>query len=164
MDPVIKFEAQPTPEEVAATEAEGTATIPTASGVVILLESDVNDKSGEPKVKRGKKRRKQEDEVQVIAEPTVRFPDYLKRPPQIDTKLLDLCRHVMVSQVNYYTASTRFFEQATSLLPHIKRMIANMPWGKGVNNDKAKQNQNQNEHGYAFLSTSAGDVESDVDI
>ena len=164
VDPVIKFEAQPTPSEVAAAEAEGTATIPTASVVVILLESDVNDKSGEPKKKRPKKRTKQDDEVQVIAEPTVRFPDYLKRPPPIDTKLLDLRRHVMISQVNYYTASTRFFEQATSTLPHIKRMIADMPWGKGVSNDKVNQNVNQSEHAYAFPSTSGADVESDVDI
>ena len=165
MDPVIKFESHPTPEEVAAAEAQGTATIPTASGVVIVLESDVSKKSTDGKGKHGKKRRHAEPDVQVISEPTVRFPEYLKRPPPIDTKLLELQRHVMISQVNYYTASTRFFEQASALIPHIKRMIADMPWGKEASDSKNKNVQS--EHGYAFPSTSdplTTSNDSDVDI
>ena len=160
MDPVIKFESQPTPEQVATAQAQGTATIPTAGGVVIVLESDGNNKPTATG-KKTRKRRHEEPDVQVVHEPTVRFPEYLKRPPPIDTKLLELRRHVMISQVNYYTASTRFFEQASSLIPHIKRMIADMPWGKGTAQKK------ESEHDYAFPGTSTGGQtgnESDVDI
>ena len=132
---------------------------------MILLESDDTQQPSQGKAKRGKKRRNEEPEVKVIAEPTVSFPDYLKRPPPIDTNLLDLRRHVMISQVNYYRASTRFFEQATSLLPHMKRMVADMPWGKEGTDQKEKKLQS--EHAYAFPSTSTGPTtgnESDVDI
>ena len=66
----------------------------------------------------------------------------------------------MIAQVNYYNAFTRFFDQATSMLPHIKRMIAEMPFGKAQHNDTNKPS----EHGYTFLSTSSPTNESDCDI
>ena len=159
VDPGIKFKADPSAEQVALADANGAATIPTASGVVILLESGNGKDDVQEQGKRsGKKRRNEEPEVQVINEPTVRFLEYLKRPPP----LIELRRHVMISQVNYYTASTRFFEPATSLLPHIKRMIADMPWGKSRCEDN--KSKPDTEHDYAFPSTSGNGHESDVDI
>ena len=130
VDPVIKFEVNPTPEQV----AEGSSgVIPTNCGVVILLESDVNANKDEGKGKatRGKKRRNEEADIQVLPEgPSVRFPEYLNQPAPNDLAMIELRRHVMISQINYYNASTRFYDKATSLLPHIKRVIADMPLGK----------------------------------
>ena len=92
----------PTPEQVALAEAEGQAAIPTNSEVIIVLDNDPAD-NGKGKAK---KRRHEEPEVEVIKGPSVRFPDYLNRPPPIDTQMTELCRHVMIVQVNYYNAST----------------------------------------------------------
>ena len=157
MDPVIKFEANPTPEEVANADANGHATIPTTSGVVIVLESDTSDKA-KPKAK-GKKRRHEEPEVEVISGPSVRFPDYLNTPPPVDSSMLNLRKHVMIAQINYYNSSTRFFDQASALLPHVKRMIADMPFSKKTEGTSTQQT----EHGYAFPSGSNG-YESDCDV
>ena len=66
----------------------------------------------------------------------------------------------MISQVNYYTASTCFFEQTSALLPHVKRMITDMPWGKVPSDDKSKK---QGDHEYAFPSTSTANKESNAD-
>lgn len=151
---MIKFEVNPSPEEVATAEAQGHATIPTNSGVIIVLENE--DQT--PNKGKGKKRRREEPEVELISGPSVRFPEYLKRPPPIDTQLLDLRRHVLIAQVNYYNASTRFFDQATSLLPHIKRMVADMPFGKG-----GETKSKEPDHVYAFPSSSHSN-ESDCDI
>ena len=45
VDPVIKFETESTPEQVATADVHGLETIPTASGVVILMESDTKGPS-----------------------------------------------------------------------------------------------------------------------
>ena len=156
VDPVIKFEVNPTYEQV----AEGTSgAIPTNSGVVILLESDVTKEtqdSTQPK-KKAKKRRNNTPEVEVLPEgPSVRFPEYLNRPAPNDLAMLQLRKHVMISQINYYNASTRFFDKATNLIPHIKRLIADMPGGK-----VGAQSSQPADHVYAFPSNSQ---DSDCDV
>ena len=75
VNPVIKFEVNPSPEQVATAEAQGIPTIPTQAGVVIISESDGTEPNEKPKAKN---RRKEEPEVQVVNGPTVRFPEYLK--------------------------------------------------------------------------------------
>ena len=153
VDPVIKFEANPTPEQV----AEGSSgAIPTTSGVVILLESDVNNKET-GKTSREAKKRKAEPDVQVLPDgPSVRFPEYLNQPAPNDLSMIELRRHVMIAQINHYNASTRFYDKAASVIPHIKRFIAEMPSLKQSGSER-------NDHGYAFAKNS-NNSESDCDV
>ena len=146
MDPVIKFELNPQ-EAVTAEEGGRVSEIPTRSGgVVIMIENDVTGPKEQQKGKaKGKKRRHTEPDVQLINGPTVRFPEYLNRPPPIESTMLDLRKHVMVAQINYYNASTRFFDQATTVIPYVKRFLADMPSAK-----PEPSTSKVADHGYAF--------------
>ena len=118
------------PKEAVTAEAGARVSELPASngGVVIMIENDVSAVQEAPKEKaKGKKRRNCEPDVQLINGPTVRFPEFLNRPPPIQSTMLDLRKHVMVAQINYYNASTRFFDQAAGIIPHVKRLIADMP-------------------------------------
>ena len=155
MDPVIKFEVNP--QQAVTAEAGGRISeIPTNSGVVIMIENDVNATKPNAKGKGKKRRHADEQDVQLINGPSVRFPEYLNRPPPLESTMLDLRKHVMVAQINYYNASTRFFDQATGLIPHLKRMIADMP-SSSVTQPKSSQAV---DHGYAF--PNANDSDCDV--
>ena len=105
--------------------------------------------------KKGKKRRNAEPDIEIIQGPSVRFPEYLNTPPPIDSTMANLRKHVLIAQINYYNASTRFFDQASGLIPHVKRMIAEMP------SIKVEKNTQQSEHGYAFPGSTP---QSDCDV
>ena len=120
------------------------------------MESDVPDKTdAKPSAKRGPRKRKQDPEVQVIEDgPSVRFPEYLNQAAPNDLPMMELRHHVMISQINYYNASTRFFDKATNMLPHLKRLIADMPITKGTG-----QSTTGNEHCYTFPSNNDSDCD-----
>lgn len=112
---------------------------------------------GKKQQKRGKKRRNDDPDVEVVQDgPSVRFPEYLNQAAPNDLPMLELRRHVMIAQINYYNASTRFYDKATNLIPHIKRMIADMPTNK-----VAVQSSQPPDHVYAFPSN-ANDSDCDV--
>ena len=56
VNPVIKFEVNPSPEQVATAEAQGIPTIPTQAGVVIVSESDGTEQMRSQKQKGGERK------------------------------------------------------------------------------------------------------------
>ena len=155
VEPVIKFES----ETASTGNATTVAAVPSTSGVVIVIDGETSSSTGKG---RGKKRRNQDEEVIIVQEKKatgkVSIPNYLNEDPPTSLKLLSLRKHALISQIERNYSEKLWYDQSRSLLPHLKRMIASMPFGK-VSGDNDKD-----EHGYSFPPPHTDNTESDIDI
>ena len=142
VDPVIKFEVNPTPEQIVTAESNNA----TGGAAIVLDQSDKSQLTSKKGKSANKKRRHEDADVVILEEggPNVRFPNFLNIPLQIENSMTDLRMHVLVAQVNYYNSVTRFYDKASSLIPHVKRLIADGLVGKTTasskqQNDSSKQ-------------------------
>ena len=157
VEPVIKFEQPGDVSENAATANNTVAAIPSSSGVVIVLDAEPTTSTGKG---RGKKRRVQDQDVVIVQEKKpagkVSIPNYLQEDPPSTLKLLNLRKHALISQTERNYAEKLWYDQSRALFPHLKRMIASMPFGKG-----GAQSDKNSDHVFAFPSNNS---DSDCDV
>ena len=157
MEPVIKFE----PSENAALAEATVSAIPTG-GVVIVLDGEPSTSNSTANVTapKGKKRRNQQEEVVIVKEKSgatkVSIPEFLFQEPSNKIKMMTLRKHLMISQIERNQSEKLFYDQCRGLIPHVKRMIASMPFDR---RSAPAQNDETTDHGYAFPQN----VESDCD-